>query len=111
MSVRAGAAGARARTPEVQAWRDDGIDPSISQISNLSYQEEDVTELSATQHSAIAKAFQTDYYNVPQGTMLEELTTDFDVSHQALPERLRRGHSHLVERMLSGSATAVERPL
>lgn len=91
-----------------QTWCDDGINPRLSRISNLSCRGDSATGLSATQHSAIAKAFRTDYYSVPRGTTLEELATDFDVSHQALSERLRRGHSHLVEQMLSESTAAVE---
>lgn len=94
-----------------QAWCDDDIDPSLSRISNLSCREGDNEGLSATQHSAIAQAFQTGYYDVPRGTTLEELAADFEVSHQALSERLRRGHSHLVERMLPESTNAVERRL
>lgn len=92
-----------------QEWCDDNIDPSLSRISNLSCRADDKEGLSATQHSTIAQAFETDYYDVPRGTTLEELATEFEVSHQALSERLRRGHSHLVERMLSESTNPVER--
>jgi predicted DNA binding protein len=91
-----------------QAWCDDGINPSLSRVSNLSCRDDTIRGLSATQHSTISKAFQRDYYNVPRGTTLEELATDLEVSHQALSERLRRGHSHLVEQMLSESTAAVE---
>lgn len=90
-----------------QTWCDDGIGPSLSRIGNLSCRESEKGGLSATQHNAIVRAFQTDYYDVPRGTTLEELATDFDVSHQALSERLRRGHSHLVKRLLSESPAAV----
>ncbi|MFD1600829.1 helix-turn-helix domain-containing protein [Halobellus rarus] len=92
-----------------QAWCDDGINPSLSRVSNLSCRSDNMRGLSATQHSTIAEAFQRNYYNVPRGTTLAELATDLEVSHQALSERLRRGHSHLVERMLSESTPAVER--
>ncbi len=90
-----------------QTWRDDGVAPSISRISNLSSREADRGGLSPTQHNTIVHAFRTDYYSVPRGTTLEGLATHFDVSHQALSERLRRGHSRLVERMLSGSTAPV----
>lgn len=84
-----------------QTWCDDGISPSLSRISHLSCGNDDKGGLSGTQHTAITQAFQADYYNVPRGTTLEELAMEFEVSHQALSERLRRGHSHLVERLLS----------
>ncbi|WP_336023311.1 helix-turn-helix domain-containing protein [Halobellus salinisoli] len=92
-----------------QAWCDDGINPSLSRVSNHSCLSDNLRGLSSTQHSTITKAFQRGYYNVPRGTTLEELATDLEVSHQALSERLRRGHSHLVELMLSESTVAVER--
>lgn len=92
-----------------QTWREDGIAPSLSRVSSLSCRENDKWGLSATQHSTIVHAFRTDYYSVPRGTTLEELATEFDVSHQALSERLRRGHSHLVEQMLSESTAPVAR--
>lgn len=91
-----------------QTWCDDDIGPSLVRVGNLSCKEGDTGGLSATQHSTIAQAFQTDYYDVPRGTTLEELAADFGVSHQAVSERLRRGHSHLVEQMLSESATLAE---
>ncbi|GAB7011676.1 helix-turn-helix domain-containing protein [Halorubrum trueperi] len=91
-----------------QTWRDDGIGPSLSRIGNLSCREGDKGGLSATQYSTIAHAFQTDYYSVPRSTTLKELAMDFDVSHQAVSERLRRGHSHLVEQMLAESAIGME---
>lgn len=91
-----------------QTWCDDDIGPSLSRIGNLSCREGSKGGLSATQHSTIAQAFETNYYSVPRGTTLEELATGFDVSHQAVSERLRRGHCHLVEQMLSESPGGVE---
>ncbi|MFW5905487.1 MAG: helix-turn-helix domain-containing protein [Halorhabdus sp.] len=91
-----------------QTWRDDGIVPSLTRIGNLSCREGDKGGLSELQYSTIAHAFQTDYYSIPRRTTLEELATDFDVSHQAVSERLRRGHSHLVEQMLSDLTIGAE---
>jgi predicted DNA binding protein len=91
-----------------QAWRDDGIGPSLSRIGNFAYPESNKGGLSATQHSTITQAFEADYYKVPRGTTLAELSSGFDVSHQAVSERLRRGHSHLVEQMLSESTPGTE---
>lgn len=90
-----------------QTWCEDGIGLSLSRIGNLSCREGDKGGLSATQYSTIAHAFQADYYSVPRGATLAELATNFDVSHQAVSERLRRGHSHLVEQMLSESSAGV----
>lgn len=84
-----------------QSWCDDGINPSLSRVSTISREKEAMTGLSSMQYSTIAHAFQTEYYSVPRGITLDELATELDVSHQALSERLRRGHSHLAERMLA----------
>lgn len=91
-----------------QTWCDNGIDPTLSRIGGLPGRNTGKGGLSATQHSTIAQAFETDYYDVPRGTTLEELATGFGVSHQAVSERLRRGHSHLVEQLLSDAPSGVE---
>ena len=91
-----------------QSWRDAGVEPSLARVGSLSCREGETTGLSATQYDTIAQAFQRDYYDVPRGTTLEELAATFGVSHQAVSERLRRGHSHLVERLLSESPTEAE---
>jgi predicted DNA binding protein len=92
-----------------QSWCSDDIRITLSRIHNLSGNGDGCSGLSSKQHSAIVTAFETDYYDVPRGTTLEELATNFDVSHQALSECLRRGHSNLVEMMVSGSTVAAER--
>lgn len=91
-----------------QSWCDDGVGPSLARIGGLSCREGEQRGLSTTQHSTIAQAFRTDYYDVPRGTTLAELAAGLDVSHQAVSERLRRGHSHLVEQLLSESTAEAE---
>lgn len=56
--------------------------------------------LSERQREALAAAFETDYYGVPRGMTLEGLARELGVSHQALSERLRRGHRTLVANTL-----------
>jgi predicted DNA binding protein len=43
---------------------------------------------------------------VPRETTLANLAAEIEVSHQALSERLRRGHGTLVERSLRPGPTA-----
>lgn len=92
-----------------QTWCDEGVSPSLSCIGSISHENQTPMGLSATQYSTIARAFQTDYYDIPRGTTLEQLAADLDVSHQALSERLRRGHAHLVERLLSEPSAGAKR--
>lgn len=53
--------------------------------------------LTDEQQDTLAAAFEAGYYDVPRETTMEELAAEFDVSHQALSERLRRGHRGLVK--------------
>lgn len=53
--------------------------------------------LSTDQEDTIAAAYERGYYSVPRGTSLTELAEELGVSHQALSERLRRGHQRLIE--------------
>ena len=65
--------------------------------------------LSADQHEALRAAFETDYYAVPRGMTLEALAGELDVSHQALSERLRRGHRNLIANTLFDAPEPVQR--
>ena len=91
-------------------WREHGIDPSIQRVNGVS----DVVDysgidLSPCQHETLVQAFETDYYDVPRGITLDGLAKELDVSHQALSERLRRGHRNLIATTLCESPTATRR--
>lgn len=84
-----------------------GIDLHISRVNGLtSVVERGGTQLSAEQYEALAEAFASDYYSVPRETTLVELAERLGVSHQAVSERLRRGHEAIIESSLhDGIAT------
>jgi predicted DNA binding protein len=48
----------------------------------------------------VKAAVESGYYGIPRDTTLEDLATDLNVSHQALSERLRRGHRALIESVI-----------
>lgn len=52
--------------------------------------------LTADQYEALVMAADRGFYSVPRETTMEELASDLDISHQALSERLRRGHEKLI---------------
>ncbi|WP_313696192.1 helix-turn-helix domain-containing protein [Halorarum halobium] len=52
--------------------------------------------LTEHQYETIVGAYREGYYAVPREANLEELAGSFGVSHQALSERLRRGHEKLI---------------
>lgn len=53
--------------------------------------------LTGDQYEALTRAVESGYYDVPRDNALKSLAEDFDVSHQALSERLRRGTKALIE--------------
>jgi len=66
--------------------------------------------LTPEQREALMTAYDRGYYDVPRSITLADLAGEVDVSHQALSERLRRGHASLVERTLRPEVTAPLEP-
>ncbi|WP_123538543.1 helix-turn-helix domain-containing protein [Halosimplex salinum] len=83
------------------ACEEQGIDLDVTQIYHL----DDAPSLGGfhltdQQFKTVRTALERGYYEVPRETTLEELATELDVSHQALSERLRRGHLALIENVV-----------
>jgi predicted DNA binding protein len=57
--------------------------------------------LTEQQYESITAAFEAGYYEVPRDAELAEVAAETDVSHQALSERIRRGHHNLIETTLA----------
>ena len=92
------------------ACADAGVDLSIRRVNGVTDSiGNGGVGLSADQHEALRAAFETDYYAVPRGMTLEALAGELDVSHQALSERLRRGHRNLIASTLFDSPEPVQR--
>lgn len=68
------------------------------------------SELTDQQLRTVETALERGYYDVPRKTTLTELSEELDVSHQALSERLRRGHRRLVESTLGSRIDYESRP-
>lgn len=56
--------------------------------------------LTEDQYETLQAAFREGYYDIPRKTNLTELAEERGVSHQALSERIRRGHSELIRTTL-----------
>lgn len=56
----------------------------------------DYFQLTQKQYETILVAYEEGYYDIPQQINLKKLAQHFDVSHQALSQRLRRGHEVLI---------------
>ncbi|WP_459190725.1 helix-turn-helix domain-containing protein [Halosimplex sp. J119] len=77
------------------------IDLDVTRIYNL----DDAPSLGGfhltdEQFTTVKAALDRGYYKVPREATLEELADELDVSHQALSERLRRGHRTLIENVI-----------
>lgn len=87
-------------------WREHGIDAPVQRVvgvpGEFGFPE---MELSQCQHDTLLRAYEMDYYEVPRGSTLESVAADLEISHQALSERLRRGHRNLIEKTLCQSTT------
>jgi predicted DNA binding protein len=93
-------------------WRDHSIDPSIQRVSGVSdVADSNGINLSSCQHETLIEAFETDYYDIPRGITLDGLADKLDVSHQALSERLRRGHRNLIATTLCDTPAVTKHPL
>ena len=56
--------------------------------------------LTERQYRTVVTAFNAGYYDVPRTVSQAELAAEFDVSHQALSERLRRAHETVITNAL-----------
>ena len=61
-------------------------------------------QLTEKQHELLCTALEEGYFDVPRNTSLDELAAHFDVSRQALSERLRRAHATLILNTLETEA-------
>lgn len=83
------------------ACRAEGLDLDLRRVSTLDADSAlGEPSLSDEQFTTVRRALEEGYYEVPRGTTLETLAEDLEVSHQALSERLRRGHRAIVGRAL-----------
>jgi hypothetical protein len=58
-------------------------------------------DLSQPQREALLAALRNGYFDTPSQTSLDELAAGFDISEQALSNRIRRGTKEVLERTLS----------
>ncbi len=65
------------------------------------YPESASESLSSQQRETLRRAVERGYFDIPRGCTAAELGEEFDISDQAVSERLRRGTKLLVERSLA----------
>ncbi|WP_435176141.1 bacterio-opsin activator domain-containing protein [Halorussus sp. AFM4] len=91
------------QTRDFSADRELGID--VEQIHELDRRDtQGQFGLTTQQYEAVTTALESGYYDVPRGTSARDLADELGISHQALSERLRRGHGTLVGNALTVGA-------
>lgn len=76
---------------------DRSLSMDVEKVYELSGDERDHYGLTDEQHETLMAAFEGGYYEFPHGVTTEDLGERFDISAQAVADRLRRGHGNLVE--------------
>lgn len=72
----------------------------FGKVYALDNENRDEYGLTETQHETLIKAVERGCYDIPQQRTLDDLADELDVSHQALSERLHRGHKTLIQNAL-----------
>ncbi|GAA0254092.1 helix-turn-helix domain-containing protein [Haladaptatus pallidirubidus] len=93
-----------------ECCEEQGIDFNIENIYEFSRNYRDRFGLTDTQQRALQLAASRGYYSIPRDVTTEDLAEELGVSHQALSERLRRGHGTLVDHVLVSGAGTPEPP-
>jgi hypothetical protein len=79
---------------------DHGLTLDIDHIREMNSEPAGRFGLTAKQYDALTTASRRGYFEVPRETELRELADEFDISHQTLSERLRRGYDVLIQETL-----------
>jgi predicted HTH transcriptional regulator len=99
---------ARALPPSEALDGEHGIDFDVKNIHELSGQQCKRFGLTDSQQTALRLAAARGYYSVPRDVTAEDLAAELGITHQALSERLRRGHGSLVDHLLSNGGGTLE---
>lgn len=81
--------------------REAGFEFEITGVYDLAGDRHSRYGLTEEQHETLVRGVERGYYNVPREITLGEFAATIGISHQALSERLRRGHRNLIESALT----------
>ena len=80
--------------------RDHDLTFEIKRVRTIDEEPTSRYGLTREQYEALRVAWERGYFDVPRQVDIETLADELDISHQALSERLRRGHSTLIRETL-----------
>lgn len=81
--------------------QDHGLDFEVRSVREVDTEPSGRYDLTALQYEVLSSAVERGYFEIPRRVNLEELADEFDVSHQALSECLRRATGSLAEQTLA----------
>lgn len=87
--------------------REHGIEFDVENLQMLSDCGSNRFGLTDSQQTALRLAAARGYYSVPRGTTAEDLAAELGVTHQAVSERLRRGHENLINHAFGAETETV----
>lgn len=79
---------------------EEGLSVDVLSIYELDQRRSGQFGLTADQLESLVTASELGYYTVPRQAALKDVAAELGISHQALSERLRRGHGRLVRNAL-----------
>lgn len=83
---------------------DAGVPIEVQNVHKRTTMLNDSQKLTEHQHETLQSAMERGYYDIPRKVTTKDLAEELGVSHQAISERLRRGHRCLVETSLSSAS-------
>ncbi|WP_266077046.1 helix-turn-helix domain-containing protein [Haladaptatus caseinilyticus] len=78
-----------------------GLSLDVRNIYEMSETRHGLFGLTEEQHETLLMALEAGYYDVPRDATADDLSDNLNISHQAISERLRRGHRSLVKNALA----------
>jgi predicted DNA binding protein len=78
-----------------------GLSLDIRNIYEMNDTRHGLFGLTEEQHETLMMALDEGYYDIPRDSTADDLADGLDISHQAVSERLRRGHRSLVKNALA----------
>jgi predicted DNA binding protein len=90
----------RALSRTYERFEESGLTMDVRNIYRLEDGQQGRLELTDEQREALVLAYERGYYDIPRQTTADELADELGITHQALSERLRRGHENIVRTTL-----------
>lgn len=83
---------------------EDGIDVTLRSVSSPGVAQQETHRLTPSQRETLLAAHELGFFEIPRAVTLSDLAAQFDISEQAVSQRLRRGTGNLIVESLLDTA-------